>query len=354
MNRHTAPQAFTLIELLVVVAIIALLIGLLVPTIGRARQSALVIQCLNSQRGLVQASTAYSTDYDGTLMPTVSNIEREEELVSESDFESEPWLREFLYWGIGNRVPESYMVAYAGNAFLSARAESGQGPDAYQFEVEYELRNHGLLVASYNVEDDQLFFCPAEQAQLFTRDEYPFPWLRAPQTAFGNVEGEELSDIDLVRSSYNYAPYNGFGDLADPTRGEWDRDLRDRFFPRSGAPGIDPDDPRWGMRAYRRLDRFPADRPMFTDQLFFNRSNEGVQSRSHYDGQLWNLAFADGSASSKRNPGLRNEIDDLILNGGAQNSLEILPGNKQQHYTREITNSWWLIHDLVNGTGEDG
>lgn len=61
-------RAFTLIELLVVVSIIAVLIGVLLPTLGRARLAARSVVCLSNMRQLQIASLMYSEDENGRLI----------------------------------------------------------------------------------------------------------------------------------------------------------------------------------------------------------------------------------------------------------------------------------------------
>ena len=62
-------DGFTLIELLVVIAIIAVLAALLLPALGRARESGRAIQCMNNLRQLQVAWQLYADDYDGRLVP---------------------------------------------------------------------------------------------------------------------------------------------------------------------------------------------------------------------------------------------------------------------------------------------
>jgi prepilin-type N-terminal cleavage/methylation domain-containing protein len=62
-EARTARLGFTIVELLVVVSIIALLIAILLPAIGKARDAALVTQSLANLRNMSAANAAYGADW---------------------------------------------------------------------------------------------------------------------------------------------------------------------------------------------------------------------------------------------------------------------------------------------------
>lgn len=62
--RRSAPRGFTLVELLVVVAVIALLIGLLLPALSKARAAGYQAKGLSTQKQLVMAIITYGNSAD--------------------------------------------------------------------------------------------------------------------------------------------------------------------------------------------------------------------------------------------------------------------------------------------------
>jgi prepilin-type N-terminal cleavage/methylation domain-containing protein len=102
--------AFTLIELLVVIAVIALLMALLVPVLGRAREQARRVACMGNIRQFIIGIQAYASDYREYLPIGLSDCREPEDehtpilsramrnalvkIIGDERSLSCPWLRE--------------------------------------------------------------------------------------------------------------------------------------------------------------------------------------------------------------------------------------------------------------------
>lgn len=83
MKNRFYKKGFTLVELLVAIAIIALLVSILLPSLTKAREQARVAVCLNNLHQFGVALVTYSSDNDMKIMETTTNYWRPNERAPE-------------------------------------------------------------------------------------------------------------------------------------------------------------------------------------------------------------------------------------------------------------------------------
>ncbi len=107
--RHRG--AFTLIELLVVISIVALLVSLLLPAIGQAREAGLRTRCANNVRQMTLGITLYAGDEDGAT-PVLVDRHRAPRT---TEFYADAWMRDFgleQWGGLGLLYRGNYIEGY--------------------------------------------------------------------------------------------------------------------------------------------------------------------------------------------------------------------------------------------------
>jgi prepilin-type N-terminal cleavage/methylation domain-containing protein len=140
VDFHCQRSGFTVIELLVVVAIIAILISLLLPSLSRARQQAHAVVCLGRCRELGHGVVYYLNDWDCYPAHKLAQVDRparrwyhvladylsgEAEAVEQSEVLRCPTRRD---WEIGRNNSYGYNYKYLGSARFNSDADNPYGP----------------------------------------------------------------------------------------------------------------------------------------------------------------------------------------------------------------------------------
>ncbi len=136
-------RGFTLIELLVVIAVIALLIGILLPSLGSARENGRTAKCQSNLRQFVTAFMSYANQQRGFFSSGAWDNDNREAL---GPLDTHGWVADFVNGGYGNAAnmmcPSS--PARASQSLAFGRANNSRAYRGFTQTQLFELARQGF------------------------------------------------------------------------------------------------------------------------------------------------------------------------------------------------------------------
>jgi len=194
-------SGFTLIELLVVVAIIALLVSILLPSLGRAKELAQSIVCANRHKATLAGWVYYGSDFDGVYMAPWDRQHRWLDVAGNpiSNLNPQQYPYTFVHYVTGGGIPSGetvYMGPGPGGRWYSEDGRHGYPPDFFSSPDDAPQLQCPQMVAEgqaanptwYNVVSLSYFIMGGEKTSgvwRYNANYYPKPDLMTHQATTG-------------------------------------------------------------------------------------------------------------------------------------------------------------------------
>lgn len=289
LNAHDV-RAFTLIELLVVVAVVAILMGLLLPSLGAARRMAQQSGCQSNLRQMALGLTAFATDHNGDYCTGPSSNNRNK---SYGAIDKKGWIADLVvgeYGEPGKALCPSHPAQYSQEIDLN-RLNDNSWDGSYDAERQEQLLDRG-----FNSNYCQSWFCAYSEMNAKTR-------------VTGSRDPKRTSD---VRGPLNSRMLGRVAISQVPLIGDARTDQDDTFMLRGREE-----------RAVKALGDGPLrigaewQRQDFDDWgCAHGRSSstslqvDGGRNDTNHDKNVGNIAFADGHVTAiKDRPNLQGQRD---------------------------------------------